>query len=263
MTDDLTNDMVRTRRPPPPFRRVVVDAVEQLTPFMHRVVLAGPELAGFTLAAPAASVRLLLATSVGGTIEMPTWTGNQFELRDGRRAPIRTFTPRHFEAAQRRLTLDIVLHERGVASDWARTAAAGDIVAVSGPGRGYPIDPGCESYLLAGDETAIPAMSQLLEWIPLDASLAVHVELSHAGARLALPNHVGATVEWHLRRNGAEPGAAFATAVESTAELPAAVWVAGEAAAVQRVRRHLFDERGVARDRVSAHGYWKHGRSAT
>jgi len=39
------------------------------------------------------------------------------------------------------------------------------------------------------------------------------------------------------------------------------VWVAGEAAAVQRIRRHLFEERGLTRLSVHVRGYWKTGRS--
>jgi NADPH-dependent ferric siderophore reductase len=39
------------------------------------------------------------------------------------------------------------------------------------------------------------------------------------------------------------------------------VWVAGEAAAVQRVRRHLFEERGIPRALTWVRGYWKHGRA--
>jgi NADPH-dependent ferric siderophore reductase len=38
------------------------------------------------------------------------------------------------------------------------------------------------------------------------------------------------------------------------------VWAAGEAAAMQRLRRHLFDERGVPRSAAVVRGYWKRGR---
>jgi NADPH-dependent ferric siderophore reductase len=38
------------------------------------------------------------------------------------------------------------------------------------------------------------------------------------------------------------------------------VWAAGEAAAMQRIRRHLFDEREVPRAQATVRGYWKHGR---
>jgi NADPH-dependent ferric siderophore reductase len=37
--------------------------------------------------------------------------------------------------------------------------------------------------------------------------------------------------------------------------------VAGEATAVQRIRRHLFEDGRLPRVRASVRGYWKHGRS--
>ena len=61
---------------------------------------------------------------------------------------------------------------------------------------------------------------------------------------------------------GASPGDALVAAVGG-ADLGAdtRVWVAGEAAAVQRIRRHLFEDRGLPRAHASVRGYWKHGRS--
>ena len=35
------------------------------------------------------------------------------------------------------------------------------------------------------------------------------------------------------------------------------VWAAGEAGAMQRIRRHLFEERNLPRSRASIRGYWK------
>jgi NADPH-dependent ferric siderophore reductase len=39
------------------------------------------------------------------------------------------------------------------------------------------------------------------------------------------------------------------------------VWVAGEAAAVHRIRRHLFDDRKLPRSQAVVRGYWKLGRA--
>ena len=39
------------------------------------------------------------------------------------------------------------------------------------------------------------------------------------------------------------------------------VWAAGEAAAVQRIRHYLFDDRGIPRNHTAIRGYWKHGRA--
>lgn len=52
-------------------------------------------------------------------------------------------------------------------------------------------------------------------------------------------------------------------AVVELDELPESVWAAGEAAAVQRLRTHLFEDRGRSRSSVTARGYWKRGRAAT
>ncbi len=60
--------MTRVRREPPPFRTVSVQRVEFLTPFIARVGLAGPELVGFPVPLPAASVRLQTRVRVGGAL---------------------------------------------------------------------------------------------------------------------------------------------------------------------------------------------------
>lgn len=252
-----------TRREPPPFRRVEVRRVEELTPRMRRIIFAGPELAGFDVDQPAASVRLLLPPPGERAIVIPEWTGNQFELPGGDRAPIRTFTPRHFDNEHLELTLDMVLHSVGAASDWARSARLGDEAAISGPGRGYEVDTAASAYLLAGDETAIPAISQLLDAIPPATRVQVHVEITDQTARLDLPAHPGAEVTWYERPEDSAFGATYVTAIEALVEIPDALWVAGEAAAVQQIRTHLFDVRAVPRSVVTARGYWKNGRSAT
>ena len=191
---------------------------------------------------------------------VPTWEGNEFLLPDGSRPAIRTFTPRRL--GDDGLDLDVVLHGDGPASAWAEAAEPGDEVAISGPGRGYAIDPEAAAFLLAGDETAIPAISQLLEALPDGPPVQVHVEVAHPDGRLELPDHPGTTVDWCDLPEGAPPGDALVAAVCDTDVGPGTpVWVAGEAAAVQRIRRHLFEERGLPRSQATVRGYWKHGRS--
>ncbi len=253
---------IRTRRQPPRFRRVAVRRVEPLTPRMTRVTLAGPDLEGLTVEQPAASVRLLLPSPGGEELVVPSWNGNEFLLPDGRRPIIRTLTPRRVDPEALELDLDLVVHGSGAASEWAASAKAGDEAAVSGPGRGYIVDGEAPAFLLAGDETAIPAISQLLEALPAEAPVGVHVEGAHPDARLELPEHPGATVAWRELPPGAAPGDALVDAVRDVDLSPGTrIWVAGEAAAMQRIRRHLFEDRGFPRAATTVRGYWKHGRS--
>lgn len=258
----MTDLDARIRREPPTFRAVTVARTEDLTPHLRRVTLTGPALEGLDPGLPAASVRVLLPSPGTTELIVPRWEGNEFLLAGGRRPIIRTYTPRRFDAGALELDIDIVLHPGGVAAMWATAAQPGQPVAVSGTGRGYAIDPSATVFLLGGDEAAIPAISVLLEALPATALVDVLVEVGHPDARLALPPHPGATVTWLERASAEVHGGPLAVAVEGATVDPAArVWVAGEAAAVQRIRRHLFTERGLTRSHCTVRGYWKHGRA--
>lgn len=255
----MTGDPIR--RPPPPLRRVVVRRVTPRTPRLVRLTLAGPELAGFELDQPAASVRLLLPAPGSVEVVLPTWDGNELLLPGGTRPALRTLTPLRFDAEAGELDVEVVLHGDGRLAEWAAGAAPGDRAAVSGPGRGYAVDATARSFLLAGDESAVPAISTLLPELPAAARVAVLVEVAGSDGAVALPEHPGATVRWRELPPGADPGDALvAGVIGSDLDPDVRVWVAGEAAAVQRIRRHLFEARGLPRAHATVRGYWKHGR---
>ena len=252
----------RLRREPPAFRHVAVRRVERLTPRMVRVTFAGPELEGLVVEQPAASVRVLLPSPGGADLVVPEWNGNEFLLPDGRRPTIRTFTPWRIDPDGLELDVGIVVHGGGVASEWAQAAQPGGEAAISGPGRGYRIDPDAPGFLVGGDETAIPAITQVLEELPPAASVQVLVEIAHADGRLEFPPRAGTGVEWCELAPGATPGDALGAAIrEAQLAVGTRIWVAGEAAGVQRIRRYLFEERGIPRAQTAVRGYWKNGRA--
>lgn len=260
---------VPIRREPPHFRPVTVDRVEARSPRMVRVTLTGTELAGFDIGLPAASVRLLLPPSGHDEVVLPTWNGNEFLYDDGARPAIRTLTPLRFDADTNALDVEIVLHGEGPLSSWAARAAVGDRAAVAGTGRGYTVDPHARSFLLAGDESALPAMGLLLAALPVEAAVRVLIEIGDPSARLDLPVHPNAQVQWLVLDEGAVAGDALVAAVVATPLDPDVwpdvwpdvhIWAAGEAAAMQRIRRHLFETGALPRSRAVVRGYWKHGR---
>ena len=249
------------RREPPRFRPVTVAAVAHRSPWLVRVTLTGPALAGFAIPQPASSVRVLLPVSGADTLEIPAWNGNEFRLADGARPVIRTLTPRRHDPANDTLDVEVVRHREGAASAWAARASEGAPAAVSGPGRGYTIDQEAPAYLVLGDESALPAIEQLLEALP-PVPVAVHVEVAHPDARVELPAHPTASVTWHDRPDGIAHGATLEAAARTAEIGPGTrVWAAGEAASVQRLRTHLFGERAVPRPHTWIRGYWKHGRA--
>jgi NADPH-dependent ferric siderophore reductase len=229
---------------------------------MGRVTLGGSELEGFAVEEPAASVRVLLPPGGQDDLVVPEWAGNEFLLPGGDKPVIRTLTPRRFDPARLELDLEVVIHDGGAASGWAASARPGQEAALSGPARGYSIDPDGRSFLLAGDETAIPAISQLFEGLPSGAAVHAFIEIAGPDAQVALPAREGATLDWLVRPAGSPPGEGLVQAVAGT-DLVAGlrVWAAGEAAAMQRIRRLLFETRAFPRQHGTVRGYWKHGRA--
>lgn len=253
------HDAIRTRREPPPFRSLQVTAVSERTPRLRRITLGGPALAGFDPGLPAASVRLLVPTR--GDLELPAWTGNEFLLADGTRPAIRTLTPLDHRPERHELDVEVVLHGDGPLSTWAGATRPGDEVAMSGPGRGHEVDPSASEHLLAGDESALPAIGVLLAAIGGGAAVHVLVEVEGPEARLDLDGATSA--RWLVRSAGQAPGDALVEAVTET-EVSAGtrVWAAGEAAAMQRLRRLLLEERSMDRRHATIRGYWKVGRAS-
>lgn len=252
---------IRSRREPPLFRPAAVVDVVDRSDRLVRLTLAGPALAGLDIGLPAASVRLLVADDPSRPADLPIWNGNEFLRADGTRPTIRTLTPVGFDASTAALEVEIVLHGDGPLSAWASSRPLGSSTAVSGTGRGYTVDPGARSFVLAGDESAIPAIAVLLGAIAPTATVTVLIEAVVPVVPVTLPHHPRATVSWLGLEPGARPGDALGAAVAALdLEPDVRVWAAGEAAGVHRLRQHLFDERGIARSRAVVRGYWKIGR---
>lgn len=239
----------------------MLSQASSVSPRLLRVTLGGDELHGYEPGAPAASVRLLLPRPGESSLVLPTWNGNEFLHSDGLRPTIRTYTPRRFDVDRREIDLDVVLHAGGAVPTWLESAELGVEVGIAGPGRGYEIDASATAFVLLGDETAIPAISQLLEHLPRSADVTAHIEVVHADARHELPAHPGATIHWLQRPSSSPTGSTLVAAAEAVAlDDNTRIWAAGEAAAMQRTRRILFEERKLPRAQAVVRGYWKIGR---
>ncbi|MEM9606254.1 MAG: siderophore-interacting protein [Actinomycetota bacterium] len=243
---------LRTRKEPPPLRQVTVIERVELSPRLLRLTLEGEGLRDLLVTEPAASIRLLVPTPGTDELVIPTWNGNEFLLPDGNRPALRTFTPLRVDNDAGRLDIEVVRHPGGAVSSWAETVGRGAPAAISGPGSGYEIPDDADRLLVLGDETAIPAVSQLLDAAGhLDVE--AHVEVVRGDAQLDLG------VTWHVTEAEAAPGASLVEVVTALTELPDGtyVWAAGEAASMQAIRTHLFQTLGVPRGRTAIRGYWK------
>jgi NADPH-dependent ferric siderophore reductase len=260
--DDLKARLLAVRTPPPPFQEVRVVSRHELSPRMLRLTLEGECLRGVEVTQPGTSIRFVVPW-LGAELELPEWQGNEFLLADGSRPALRTFTPLRADPAGGRLDLEIVRHPGGAVSQWAEHAEVGARAGVSGPGAGYDFPDEARVLIVFGDETAMPAITQLIEMAPAALRLDVHVETISEAARLDLGSRACDSVTWHTSAPGTTPGRRLAEHAVTLDELPAGtfLWGAGEASAMQAIRNHVFTTLGAVRDRATVRGYWKPARA--
>ena len=186
-----------------------------MTPHFTRVTFTGDELAEFGTAGLDQRVKVVLPLAGAGFAHFPAdedWYRAWRELPAERRNPFRTYTVRAVRPAEREVDIDFVGHgDAGPASSWALHAAPGDDILLIGPdelseGRTIGIDwrPGdVETVLLAGDETAAPAICAILESLPADARGAALIEIPSPDDQLVVRAPEGVTVRW-LSRSGSD-----------------------------------------------------------
>jgi NADPH-dependent ferric siderophore reductase len=221
---------------------------------MVRVTFTSPELAGFAWNGPAAHIKLIFAGN-----DAPPPAAPEGEAP---RPTMRTYTPRRFDRDTRELDVDFVLHGEGPASAWASQAAVGQTLTVAGPGRNYVVDPGADWFVLAGDDSALPAIATILENIPPAARATVLLEVVDADEEQEIYAGSNASVTWlHRGEDPARAGSLLESSLRDLQLPPGAgrVYVACESGAMRRIRRHLLTERSLDRDRVVTRGYWKLG----
>jgi NADPH-dependent ferric siderophore reductase len=247
----------RTRRPETGLWRVPVRRVERVTPRLARVTVGGDELADFAYAGTDQNVMLYFYPD-GVELPRPLTLESARAMWSQVRPLTRTYTIRRYDPVTRELDFDFVLHEEaGPASDWARTARPGDPLIFVGPSPAYRPDPAAGWHLLAGDETALPAIAAILRELPAGAVTRVFAEVEDAAEEAALPASPTASVTWvHRSADGTLAGAVAA------AELPGGrvdAWLAGERSSMVAVRAHLLEERGFDRRSVRPTTYWRRG----
>lgn len=254
----MTPPEFRMIRHPLARRTLQVVRVSRLSPHMQRVVLNGADLAGFRSPGPDDHIKLFFPNSQGHMVlpdmgpQGPVWPEGLEQ------SPARDYTPRAFDPQTLELTIDFVLHGEGPATRWAAQARPGTLLTIAGP-RGSSILEGeaADGLVLAGDETALPAIGRWLEAAGTEAKIQVFVEIPEAADRQLLPAGPGVAIHW-LERDGRPPGEALR---EALAGFPSdqdrhVYWVACDSDTTRQIRLDL-EARGVPRPLIRAKGYWK------
>ena len=167
------------------FAVTVADA-RDIAPGWRRLTLAAPELRDFAPWGLDQRIKLVLPLPDGGLADFglmtdPTphpsdWYARWKALPETERNVLRTYTPSAIRPEQGEIDVDVLLHEPpGPASAWAAQATPGERLWITGPDRrngwtGYGLHwqpvAGATRWLLVGDETAFPAIANILRTLP-------------------------------------------------------------------------------------------------
>ncbi|MCS5736129.1 siderophore-interacting protein [Herbiconiux daphne] len=265
------------------------------------------------------------------TLAEGTWYERWRALADHERNPFRTYTVRGIRCSDRELDVDFVVHgpaeqhgqeqehrhehelgreardeptpptDAGPAARWLARAAEGDEIIVVGPdGRSHDYRAGLDwhpgdatDYLLAGDETAAPAICGILESLPAGSRAQAFICVPHADDAVEIVTDAEARVTWLARDSGDATlhdavrawveqqrdriAPALAAEVQEIVDIDVDTemlwespddssgrfyaWLAGESAVIKGLRRLLVSEIGVDRHRVAFMGYWRLGKA--
>lgn len=299
-----------------PFRAEVVRVVE-LSPCFRRVTFTGPDFGDFGTAGLDQRIKLVLPHADGSigdcgwddpaVLSDGTWYERWRMLPAEAQNPIRTYTVRAIRSAERELDVDFVVHTDsahpeadGPAAAWLVGARAGDELIIVGPddrSRDYALGldwrPGeAIDYLLAGDETAAPAICAILESLPAGTRAHAFIEVPCSDDAQPVQTAAEGSVTWLARDEGGvlqdavrgwldthreAIAPALADGAQELADIDVDVdmlwdspvdvhgrfyaWLAGESAAIKALRRLLVSEVGVDRRKVAFMGYWRRGKA--
>ncbi|MEU4157517.1 siderophore-interacting protein [Actinoplanes sp. NPDC026670] len=246
-------------RPARPAHEGVVTRVEQLTPHMVRVVVGGAALTRIEAGQFTDHYIKVLFPLPGVTYPEPFDQGVIRETLPRDQWPVvRTYTVRKWLPEAGEMWVDFVVHgDEGIAGPWAAAAKPGDVIRFMGPGGGYAPDTTADWHLLAGDESALPAISAALERMPEGAKARVFVEVAGPDEEQKIETAADAEITWLHR----DAGESLVDAVRGL-EFPAGrmqAFVHGEAGFVRDLRRFLRVEHGIPMSQLSISGYWRRG----
>ena len=236
-------------------RRLEVLRVVDLTPRMRRITLGGPELVGFVSLGTDDHVKLLFPQNAAEQAALETLVLGAGKT-DQPMPAMRDYTPRRYDLDTLELDIDFVLHGDGPASTWAEQAKPGQFLHIGGP-RGSMVVPDIfDSYLLIGDETALPAIARRLEGLAANRRALVVIEVENGAEQQKLDSAAQVNVIWVLREGGKN------NLLNTVKELQVPsgnlyAWVATETKMSRQIRQVLLDEHGLDEKFVKAVGYWR------
>ena len=261
---ESTTSVAGRVRPARPQAVLTVLGRERLSPHTVRITAGGPGFDALRMNEFTDKYAKILFADPGLGLTPPyDLAALRESLPPGQQPVTRTYTLRRADVERQQVAVDFVVHgDEGIAAPWAARAEPGDVLTLSGAGGAYRPDPDCDWHLLAGDESALPAICSALEALPGDARGIAYLETSDPGEYLDAKPPAGMEIIWLQRP---EPGSQPRLLADTLLAGPwlsgrADVFAHGERESMKAVRAALKTRLGDG-DQLSLSGYWASGRT--
>lgn len=246
-------------------KQATVLRTERLTRDLVRVHLTGDDIADMPPLEYTDSYVKLLFAPEGASYSWPFDPEEIRETRPREEWPVtRTYTVRHLDPETGTMAVDFVVHgPQGLAGPWAGSAKPGDTIGFMGPGGAWKPREDANLTILAGDESALPAIAAALDAMPHEAKVAAFVEVADESTQLSVRQMPGLDLTW-VHRGESAYGVPLAHAVREGCEgltdvEKLSVFVHGNAEMIKELRRLFIVDLGVDREWASISGYWRTG----
>lgn len=213
---------------------------EYITPHYIRITLTGDDL------------HLYSGVTVGANNKIFITGKEQAMIR-------RTYTLRGLDLDAGEMQIEFVAHgEEGPASAWAIHAKEGDLLEIAMKDKKSNLFPDADWYLLAGDHTALPVISVMLENLPAHATGFALIEVAGPEDIIAIKTSSKVAVRWIFSNELTNPlyNEVINVALPQTGSK--FIFAAAESGIIKDLRVH-FAQYSLQREEFSAYAYWKKG----
>ncbi len=230
-------------------RTLTVKSASQLTQNMRRITLKVDATEYFPPNSEGAFMKLL------------------FDEEGKDKPTMRTYTLSQQRSDSNEVDIDFMIHTgedgitHGIAAPWSLKAQSGDVISLFGPGPAKFINLNADSFLLAADMTALPALSANLKLLPKNASGKAFIEIISEADKQDLVKPKNIEITWVINdKPGSDASPLFHAIKQSDWQKgQISVWSACEFKTMKKIRQHLKVDREVERSHLYVSSYWKKG----
>jgi NADPH-dependent ferric siderophore reductase len=244
----------------------LVCAIRDTAPHLRRISVKHELLKEVGHLAPGAHFKVFIPHVKGTEAVLPDLSSGRPLWPDEKTKPyIRTYTIRSIDQVKGILDVEFVLHgDSGPASAWAGSVSVGDYLGI-GIKKSGKIYERADWYLFAGDDTALPAITAMLEVLPETTTGIALLEVESDADTFQIKTNSAVEIHW-LIRNGKLPersdlitNAVKNLIVPDAEQKSRRAWIAGEDNMVRAMRKYASAELGLNREELHATVYWKAG----